>query len=343
MNDTAALFIPPRSVLHETGAMSDLTLRCHVCQALLDEEDLFCGNCGTEASAHEPQHEQPSRQSMHNFRCSGCGASMSYDPQAEGLSCPFCGSVKMVATPPQRVLAPSRVIPFAVTREAAVETMRRKLGEGIWRPGDLSQQALVVKMMPVYVPYWVFEAETHTYWTADSSQTPSGARSDWYPLTGEHRGRHAGILVGASGALSPQETAALCPFDLEQAVPADTIDLEQSIVEQFSVPRKYARPLARHTIEAFEAADCQARYVPGRVRNMKVNVLISGQTSEPVLLPVWIMAYRYRDRVFRFLVNGQTGKAAGQAPISRIKQLTAVAFFVLAVLLLIIILSSFMR
>jgi hypothetical protein len=26
------------------------------------------------------------------------------------------------------------------------------------------------------------------------------------------------------------------------------------------------------------------------------------------------MAYRYRDKVFRFLLNGQTGKAFGQAP-----------------------------
>jgi hypothetical protein len=35
-----------------------------------------------------------------------------------------------------------------------------------------------------------------------------------------------------------------------------------------------------------------------------------------VLLPVWIMAYRFGDRVFRFLVNGQTGRATGDAPVS---------------------------
>ena len=34
-------------------------------------------------------------------------------------------------------------------------------------------------------------------------------------------------------------------------------------------------------------------------------------SSEPVLLPVWIMAYSFREKVYRFLVNGQTGQADG--------------------------------
>ena len=36
--------------------MSELLIKCAVCQALLDEEDLFCSNCGTEAPhAQKPQ------------------------------------------------------------------------------------------------------------------------------------------------------------------------------------------------------------------------------------------------------------------------------------------------
>ena len=35
--------------------MSDVLSKCPVCQALLDEEDLFCGNCGTEAPPRPDQ------------------------------------------------------------------------------------------------------------------------------------------------------------------------------------------------------------------------------------------------------------------------------------------------
>ncbi|HEX5103143.1 MAG TPA: zinc ribbon domain-containing protein, partial [Pirellulaceae bacterium] len=50
------------------------------------------------------------------------------------------------------------------------------------------------------------------------------------------------------------------------------------------------------------------------------------------LLPVWIMAYRYKDQVHRFLMNGQTGKSTGTAPISYHK-IAAVVGIVLAVIL----------
>jgi len=320
--------------------MCDLILKCEVCGSLIDEEDLFCANCGTEAPKREDREGAPAdsaRVARHNFECSGCGASMSYDAGAEALRCPFCGSVDMHQKQDARILAPSRVVPFQLSREEAEAAMRGWLGRGFWRPGDLAREANVVKMTPVYVPYWVFEATTHTYWTADTSQTPGGARGDWYPLSGEHRGRYAGLLIGASGALAPSETAAICPFDLGAGRAPNEVDLENVTVEQFSLARKYARPLARQGLEQSEAATCESRNVPGRARNVHVNVRIESMASEPVLLPVWIMAYRYRDRLFRFLLNGQTGRATGQAPVSLKKILIAVAIAVLVLLLLLLV------
>lgn len=258
---------------------------------------------------------------------------MSYDAAAEALRCPFCGSVDMNQRDDAKILAPSRVVPFKLSRQEAEATMRAWLGRGFWRPSDLAREANVVKMAPVYVPYWVFQATTHTNWTADTSHTPPGARGDWCPLSGEHRGHYAGLLIGASGALTPGETAAICPFDLAQGEPPEQVDLETVTVEQFSLPRKYARPLARRGLEASEAAACQSEHVPGRARNVHVNVRIESMSSEPVLLPVWIMAYRYRDKLFRFLINGQSGRSTGQKPVSVRKIVVAVVIAVVAVLL----------
>jgi hypothetical protein len=188
-------------------------------------------------------------------------------------------------------------------------------------------------MAAVYVPYWVFRAETFTYWTADTSQTPVGARGDWYPMFGRHRGSYAGLLVGASGVLTPSETSSLCPFDLAKAKPVADVDTEKVIVEQFRVQRKYARPLARQGLEDRDRAACQ-QYVPGRCRNLKVNTRLQGLSSEPVLLPVWIMAYQYKEAVYRFLINGQTGRATGHAPTSWKKVVAVIAIVILILLVL---------
>jgi hypothetical protein len=322
--------------------MNDVPQKCTVCGSWVDEEDLFCANCGTEApheAAVAPVQKDAGSLVTDNFQCRGCGASMSYDARAEALRCPFCGSTEMAARPDHKVLTPSRIAPFRIGREEAVSAMRSWLGKGFWRPTKLAQAAALVKMTPVYVPYWVFQADTHTYWTADSNQTPPGASGDWYPLSGEHEGQYAGLLIGASGALTPSETHALCPFDLKDAAPPDQVDLKNAIVEEFSRPKKYARPLAREGLEGLETEACTSAYVPGRARNVHVNVRMTGMSGEAVLLPVWIMAYRFRDRLFRFLVNGQTGRATGQAPLSLTKIFFTMMIVLLVVLFVMIVLN----
>ena len=107
-----------------------------------------------------------------------------------------------------------------------------------------------------------------------------------------------------------------------------------------SVPHVALRPEIRHSeiaaheggrspLEELERQACR-RYVPGNARNVKVNVKLEGLQSQPVLLPVYVMAYRYQNRLFRFLVNGQTGAATGQAPFSY-KKLWAVVGIAAAV------------
>jgi hypothetical protein len=240
----------------------------------------------------------------------------------------------------EKSLAPRQVVPFRLDRNEAESAMREWLGRGFWRPGNLASQAAIVEMTPVYVPYWVFRAKTHSYWTADTANTPSGARGDWCPLSGEHREEYSGLLIGASGVLTARETASVEPFDLGQGLPPEQVDLDNVTVERFSLQRKYARPIARQSIEARVQQDVDRRYVPGKARNIHANVRVESMSSEPVLLPVWIMAYRFRDKLYRFLVNGQTGKAAGQSPTSLGKVLLVAGALCLGVLLLLLLIGA---
>ncbi|WP_153557409.1 zinc ribbon domain-containing protein [Roseimaritima sediminicola] len=290
--------------------------RCGVCGAMTDPEDLFCHNCGTEVEHGEGAQESPrGTAATHTFRCQSCGASMRYDASAQALRCPFCGATELDAVQTHRVLEARRVVPMRLDQAAAGGRLRQFLGSSFWHPGDLGQQSKLQLATAVYVPYWVFSADAETFYTADSSRTPPGARADWYPVSGQRRQRHEGVLVSGSSVLTPAETNALLPFDLRAAVPTEQVDLENITVEEFRVARRHARPQARAMIEQIEQTQC-AGLVPGRARNVRVNVMLSGLASEAILLPVWILAYRYRDQVYRVLVNGQSGQVAGQAPTS---------------------------
>jgi hypothetical protein len=319
--------------------------RCTICRSYLDLEDLFCSNCGTENPTGVDStglgtdvnvSKTMQQASAMSFRCDQCGASMSYDASAKSLRCPFCGSAKMTSRPNARTLKPTGVVPFQIPHSQVESLLREWLSQGFWKPGDASQSSVISTVTQVYVPFWVFSATTETAWTADSSSVPMGARGNWRPLTGTHTGQYDGVLVGASGTLTPQEVREIAPFDLTQSVAPETLDLDNVIVEEFRVPRRDARMNAAALVESYEAGQSQ-QTIPGTVRNLRVNVRIQNMRSVPLLLPIWIMVYQYREKPYRVLVNGQTGEVYGTAPFSYAKLTGVIAAMFIGMLIIIVI------
>lgn len=316
----------------------EMTQRCGVCRCYMDEEDLFCANCGTENPFGDDCTPPLKHEASHySFDCQSCGASMSYDASAKALRCPFCGSTKMEKRAVSRAVTADRVLPFSVSRDKAEAILRQWLGSGFWRPADAARASTIGEMTAIYVPYWVFSASTDTMWTADSSPAPFGSRGDWYPVSGRNHSDYHNILVAGSSVLSAHETEAISPFRIDHAVKPTEVDLRNFISEEFRVPRKLARPLARGAIEQKERRSC-AQKIPNRHRNIQVNVKIASMHGYPMLLPVWVLAYRYKKNVHRVLINGQTGKIAGSAPFSYSK-LAVILVIVATIAITIIVIS----
>jgi hypothetical protein len=68
-------------------------------------------------------------------------------------------------------------------------------------------------------------------------------------------------------------------------------------------------------------------------RNLAVRTAWSGVAYKNALLPVWIAAYDYAGKPFRFLVNGVTGRVSGSAPWSAAKIALAILLAILVVLI----------
>ncbi len=312
--------------------------RCGVCRCYMDDQDLFCANCGTENPlGNEAALKLEHTASHHSFECKSCGASMSYDASAGTLRCPFCGSSRMKKKAEGVTIRPAGVVPFSVTQSSAESILRNWLGTGFWRPSDAARESKIGEITQVYVPYWVFEASTDTRWTADSSPAPYGSRGDWYPVGGRNHSQYNDILIGGSSILTTTETSSISPFNISDAVPPGHVDLENVITEDFRIPRSLARPQARGAIEQLEREVC-AKQVPNRARNVKANVQISSMRGSPMLLPVWILAYHYKQNLHRVLINGQTGKISGSAPFS-FGRLTALLLIVGAVVLALVVMA----
>jgi hypothetical protein len=90
-------------------------------------------------------------------------------------------------------------------------------------------------------------------------------------------------------------------------------------------------PIIRSTVRSDIGGDEQ------RITTM--NTTYSDITFKHILLPIWISSYRYKGKVYRFLINGQTGEVQGERPYSALKIMLAV-LLVIAVIVGIILLTK---
>ena len=84
----------------------------------------------------------------------------------------------------------------------------------------------------------------------------------------------------------------------------------------FQEAQKVMEPRIAQTIRSDIGGDVQ--------RISSANSSYDKITFKHILLPVWICAYRYKEKVYRFLINARTGEVQGERPWSAIKIALAV-------------------
>ncbi len=246
-------------------------------------------------------------------------------------SCAFCGRDALAPLPQaESVEPPARVLPFRVDARAAREAFERFAKGSIWHPSDLRAAAL--ELRPVFVAAWAWSAEVETCWAA---MVPARTRSGVEPVADSDLGRHA-VLVPASRLVSRAELHALGDFDASDAVAFDE-QAPPGEHEMGTLTRSIAEVEARRAIENAIRASIAART---RARRLATSHLMRAVVGEPVLVPAWVGAYRHRDRAWRVLVHGQTGRFVGKGPVSGWRVLAAVALGVAGLLALAAILSA---
>jgi hypothetical protein len=243
-------------------------------------------------------------------------------------------------------------VPFVVDQRTAIDKFRRWLGKGWFRPNEVKRIArnAEARVQGVYLPFWTFDAQTTSRWHAEAGYyyyvtqrytvTVSGKsqvrtrqvrRVRWRPASGTHDEFFDDVLLFATRSIDEKILRRIYPFDTRQLVPYRPQYLAGWRAEEYQIELNEAWKMAQEIIADRLRAAC-AREVPGDThRNLRVQSQFQDTTYKHVLLPVWIASYRYRNRVFSFMVNGQTGKVKGEAPISAWKVVLTV-LIVLALL-----------
>lgn len=285
---------------------------------------------------------------LRSIGCKSCGAHIDVSPTTEATSCPFCGSPQVVQEkPPEDVFTPETLVPFRVDKKRALEAFRTWVSGGWFRPSALKTNWNMGKIAGVYLPFWTFDADTHSTWDAmaghhyyENGRDAAGKvtrvqKTRWEPAHGTHDHLYDDELVFASKGLERGMVESVEPFDLSRLVPYKPEYLAGWGAERYTVNLKEGWGVGQRKIADKIEQACAAA-VPGDThKELRVQTWWKRMTFKHILLPIWVANYEYGGKVYRFLVNGESGKVHGEAPIDKLKVFLAVCGVLVVVALLV--------
>jgi DNA-directed RNA polymerase subunit RPC12/RpoP len=291
--------------------------------------------------------------------CPNCGAQVEIQGATHATECPFCATPVVLDTGTQRHIKPQALIPFVLTESEARKAMVAWLGSLWFAPGTLLEYARKGRAMNgVYVPFWTFDADTSSRYTGERGEYYYETRTvhvrvngrmetrqeqvrhtRWYPAAGRVRRDFNDMLVMASRSLPARLGNELTPWDLGALVPYGPEYLAGFQAEGYTVGLSDGHREARERMAEVIRGDIRRDIGGDEQRIHTVDTDWSDETFKHILLPVWMAAYKYNGKSYRFLVNGQTGEVQGERPWS-IWKIGLALIFVLVLILGVIYLSD---
>ena len=164
-------------------------------------------------------------------------------------------------------------------------------------------------------------------------------KTEWRSLSGNWAGYVRDVVVSASRGLPNALLDAVEPFDLRALRRYDVGQVQGWFAEEPSLESNACMAQARQEAQQ-DVATALGRLMPGDShRSLEFSTTFEREIASLVLVPVWVFAVRYApDKpVVRLVVNGQTGRAYGKAPLSWARVAIAVitALVVIAVVIIV--------
>jgi hypothetical protein len=283
--------------------------------------------------------------------CDNCGAEVAFNENIVVDKCAYCDSPITAQHRSHRMLKPSYLLPFGLTERQAAENFKKWLSSRWFLPGKVKERANMMKMDGIYTPFWTYDTGTitdysgssgeyywvnETYTTTDSDgksvkKTRRVRKTRWYPARGTVGVNFDDVLTLGSKSLPRKYTEALEPWDLHSLVPYEPSYLSGFRVESYGIGVE----------EGFE--DAKEKMLPDIHKEIKRDIGGDVQriystridyndiTFKHILLPIWISAFRFDRKVYRFVVNARTGEVQGERPWSWVK-ITLFILMILAVI-----------
>ncbi len=275
---------------------------------------------------------RPDEPGFRELRCDGCGATVRFQGTFTSRECPYCDvalQIENAHDAPNRI-GVDGVLAFQVDRQKAHTNLTAWVRSRWFAPNDFVKRGVEGRFNGIYLPYWTYDSMTNTHYTGQRGEhywvtVGSGKnrrrvrRTRWYPASGSFQRFFDDVLTLAATGLPEKRILALEPWPLNQCVPFSGGLLAGFLARTYDVPLDEGFVTAKARMDEAIRDDVRARIGGDTQRIHTCNTRHEAITYKHLLLPLWMLTYRYGKKLYQIVVNAGTGEVQGDRPYSWVK------------------------
>lgn len=288
-----------------------------------EKQKMECPSCGSLYEADQiPEPEAEDTMECNIYTCTACGAELAVNGVESSTFCAYCGQPTIVFSRVSAEIKPKYIIPFSVTKEQAVTSIRRQLNKGFFISNAI-KNFNVERVRGIYIPYWLFDIHyADSQYLSGTVGSGDDERTEYFYREAECDFER--LTLDASKQLNDESSQRLEPYDMQALQPFDISYLSGFYADRYDMSVEQLQPLAVSRAEKlFNSA------VEDTIRASDISIIKNSPSyqinkTEYAMFPAWFMTFRYQQKPYTILVNGQTGKIIGGVPYVKSKVNTCV-------------------
>ena len=247
------------------------------------------------------------------YSCAECGGEIIINGTEASTTCVYCGNPNVVFSRIAKQKCPEYVMPFAITKEKAIELVHKKIDHGLFIPGAIKRFKPEC-VRGIYIPYWIVNAD-FTDAVVIKGQVKSGKNyvTRYFGSAGSMKLK--ALPIDASRALSDESSSKLEPFALSHLKPFDEDYLAGFYSNVTDVTYSDVRFAALNRAKEYfeEEAVKNVKATNKKVTDSCPHIKLDNDMAY-AMLPAWFITFPYKGKHNTILVNGDTGKVVCGLP-----------------------------
>ncbi|MGF7145439.1 DNA-directed RNA polymerase subunit RPC12/RpoP [Anaerotaenia torta] len=298
----------------------------------MNEDDIKAANSAFDHDyADAGTDDEPSRHSTfqeheaHEYHCKNCGAVLITEANTAATTCSFCGAGVVLSDRLTGNLAPSKVIPFTISKEQAQEAFKKWCKKGRLTPRDFMTADRIKNITGLYIPFWLYDMNGRGEAEAICTRVRTYSDADWiytetkyYSVYRKVDLNYSRIPCDASRKMEDSMMDKLEPYQYDNLKPFHMPYLAGYIAEKYDFTGEDMLPRIKQRVGSY-VDNYLSSTISGysSVSYRRKDIHIRKKKADYALLPIWMVCYDYRQTEHIFAMNGQTGKIVGKPPLSK--------------------------